>query len=115
MAAKISPFSDETETPMVIIEADDRTKRTKFHSSTEAMAKTMFPVINDNASVKVRLSTLESTVETQSEYNRLTLASFSNLSDNLNNVDLNLQDLLKQTQEHFTNVIAAMKKENDHK
>lgn len=119
MAAKISPFTEE-EFPdnevMMIDKIDSSTLGgTKFESSTKNMAKTVFPIINDNASVKIRLSTLEATVGTQCEYNRHTLDSFGNLADNLNVVDLNLQDLLRQAHEHFTAVIADMKKEYDHK
>lgn len=119
MAAKIAPFTEEEfpENEVMMIDKSDSSKLggTKFDSSTKTMAKTVFPIINDNASVKIRLSTLEATVSTQSDYNRHTLDSFGNLADNLNVVDLNLQDLLRQAHEHFTVVIANMKKEYDHK
>ena len=119
MAAKISPYSaedfPENEVMMIDKGDDNKVAGTKFDISTKSMAKTAFPVINDNASVKIRLSTLESTSSTQIEYNRHTLDSFGNLADNLNVVDLNLQDLLRQAHDHFTVIIANLKKEYDHK
>lgn len=120
MTAKISPFLDDLVEPasnevVMIDKPDGPVGNTKFDISTKKMEKISFPVINDNASVKIRLSTLESTVFTQSEFNRLNVESFGNLADNLNVVDSNLQDLLRQAHEHFTSVIAALKKEYDHK
>mmetsp|Transcript_6293 Transcript_6293/g.8780 ORF Transcript_6293/g.8780 Transcript_6293/m.8780 type:complete len:184 (-) Transcript_6293:244-795(-) len=112
MTAKVAPYLNESEMNNFDAELPSGTK---FDVSTSQMAKTVFPIVNNNGSVKVRLSTLESTVETQSNYNRLTLDSFGNLADNLRTTDNNLQDLLRQTQEHFTNVIATLKKEYDHK
>ena len=112
MAARVAPFLNESEQNMLETESPSGTK---FDISTSNMAKTVYPIINNNASVKVRLSTLESTVEVQSYYNRLNLESFGNLADNLLLTDNNLQELLRKTQEHFTNVIASIKKEYDHK
>jgi len=112
MAARVAPFLNESEQNMLETESPSGTK---FDISTSNMAKTVYPIINNNASVKVRLSTLESTVEVQSNYNRLNLESFGNLADNLLLTDNNLQELLRKTQEHFTNVIASIKKEYDHK
>mmetsp|Transcript_6019 Transcript_6019/g.8425 ORF Transcript_6019/g.8425 Transcript_6019/m.8425 type:complete len:192 (+) Transcript_6019:52-627(+) len=120
MTAKVAPFLDEsdlnnpTENNNMEIE-NERQSSTKFDISTKQMAKTVYPIINNNASVKIRLSTLESTIEVQNDYNLLTLDSFGNLADNLRSADVNLQDLLRQTQDHFTNVIASLKKEYDHK
>jgi len=118
MAAKVAPFLDEepvrTENAMDLENIVGR-ESTKFDNSTAQMAKTQYPLINNNGTVKIRLSTLESTVEVQNDYNRLTLDSFGNLADNLRATDVNIQDLLRQTQEHFTNIIANLKKEYDHK
>lgn len=119
-SSRISPFLAESNDFKEISYAIDEINRpskivTKFDQSIDNMATTTFPVINPKDSIKVRIATLEATTDTQSQYNKLSLHSLVNLSDNLIDTDKQIRDYIEQVQNHFDGVIATLKKEYDHR
>ena len=74
-----------------------------------------FPVVDTNASVKGRLSTLEGTASTQIAYNKQNEAALNSLSKNLHDVDGNIKTLILSMQNDFDQRLLSLKKEYDHR
>ena len=85
-SARVSPFFNDAGSMKEVASALDETTRSteisnktnKLDISTDNMSSLIFPTINSNAVIKSRISTLEETVDNQSQYNKLTLESFNN-------------------------------------
>lgn len=87
----------------------------RFDHTVNRLATRPFPELNENASMKTRIMTLERTAEVQGDYNKLSHRSFMNLSNDVHGLEDHIKDLMQQMQNSFDNKLATMKKEYDHR
>lgn len=86
-----------------------------FEKNTEDLAKVSFTALDPTCSVKERISRLESTASSQSDYNNLTFEALQSGNSNLQLTDINIRDLIDKTEKGIYNTIAELKAEYDHK
>ncbi len=88
----------------------------KFSDTVQRLSNQPFPEpMNDQSSMKNRISNLERTAEVQTDFNKLSHRTFVNLSGDLQTTEETLKDLINQVQNSFDSKLAAMKKEYDHR
>jgi hypothetical protein len=89
--------------------------KSAYELKMEKLAAMYFPEIDSGGSVKSRLSGLEETAISQSQFNKLNQQTLNSLSENLDTVDLNIKGLILSMQVDFDSRLASLKKEYDHR
>ncbi len=96
-------------------EQDPHYNEHRFDHTVGKLSTRPFPEVNENASMKSRIATLERTAEVQGDYNKLSHRTFMNLSNDVHGLEEHIKDLMAQMQNNFDNKLASMKKEYDHR
>ncbi len=110
---------DEQKSPQFDVEPiveEEEYNENKFNDTVQRLANQPFPEpMNDQCSMKNRITNLERTAEVQSDFNKLSHRTFINLSGDLVSTEEALKDLINQVQNTFDSKLASMKKEYDHR
>jgi hypothetical protein len=89
--------------------------KSQYELKMEKLAAMYFPEIDAGGSVKTRLSNLEETAVSQSQFNKVNQQTLTSLSENLDAVDLNIKGLILSMQVDFDSRLMSLKKEYDHR
>lgn len=86
-----------------------------FQSNRKAFINAPLPVLDSQASLKERLTTLEDTADGQAKLNGLTIAMMNNIDRIMYEKEANLQKTILALQEHILEDVNSFKREYDHK
>ena len=86
-----------------------------FDKSADDMTRISFTAADPTISIKERITRLEMTAASQSEYNLLTHETLHNSNTNLLTTENQLTEFIVKTQKAISNTIAELKAEYDHK
>ena len=94
---------------------DDGKSIKHLNRKMEMMASLNYPDIDQQASVKARISALETAAGTQSTYNKCNDLALHLMEKHVQDVDGNIKNLLLSMQSDFDQRISSLQKEYDHR
>lgn len=110
-----SPYRPSSRMENVPPIPDAQAHSTKYNNTFQQLANVPFPAMNHEASVKMRISTLEAAAEAQADFNQTACRTFTDLNGSLHGAEDLIKLMLKQAQDAFDARLAQMKKEYDHR
>jgi hypothetical protein len=115
--AQMKQQRPEVDSPREFSEVIQTGKRglTAFDKTLSSLSVVPFPNVNNERSMKDRISCLETTVEVQSVNNKLSVESFQGIAKNLDMADDAIRTIIKDVKAMTDATIAELKRDYDHK